>query len=116
MREFRARKKENTTFTRWISSPWVLLVLLIALFVLFRGTWRVYANYAESKRELDRIQTDYDRALKRDKELNANIRKFQSPEGYDYEIRKRLDVSMPDEHVIQIIDTSENVPANEARE
>lgn len=115
MREFRARKKQNTTFARWMSSPWILLLLLLVLFVLFRGTWRVYANYAESKRELDRIQTDYEKALKRDIELNTNIRKFQSAEGYDYEIRKRLDVSKPDENVIQIIDTSENGPANEAR-
>lgn len=98
-----------------MSSPWILLLLLLVLFVLFRGTWRVYANYAESKRELDRIQTDYEKALKRDIELNTNIRKFQSAEGYDYEIRKRLDVSKPDENVIQIIDTSENGPANEAR-
>ncbi len=116
MREFRARKKENTTFTRWTSSPWVLLLLLVALFVLFRGTWRVYANYAESKRELDRIQNDFDSAKKRDAELDSNIRKFQSTEGYDYEIRKRLDVSKPDEHVIQIIDTSENGHSNEARQ
>lgn len=115
MREFRARKKENTTFSRWMSSPWVLLLLLIALFVLLRGTWRVYANYAESRKELKRLETDLDRVEKRDAELNTNIRKFQSPEGYDYEIRKRLDVSKPDEHVIQIIDTSENGPGNEAR-
>ncbi|MEN9604953.1 MAG: hypothetical protein RJB39_638 [Candidatus Parcubacteria bacterium] len=98
-----------------MSSPWVLLVLLIALFLLCKGTWRVYANYADSKRELERLQTDLDQSRKRDAELDANIRKFQSPEGNDYEIRKRLDVAMPDEKVIQIIDTSENGRAEDAR-
>ncbi len=115
MREFRARKKEQTTFARLMASPWVLLVLLLVLLVLFRGTWRVYVNYSQSKAELERMQDEYGHLRTRDQELDANIRKFQSQEGYDYEIRKRLDVSLPDEHVIQIINTSENGHANESR-
>jgi cell division protein FtsB len=116
VREFRARKKEQTTFARLMASPWVLLALLLVILVLFRGTWRVYMNYSQSKAELERVQEEYDRIQKRDRELDANIRKFKSQEGYDYEIRKRLDVSKPDEHVIQIINTPENGPANESRQ
>lgn len=61
------------------------------------------------------MQKDLEKIKKRDIELDSKIQHFDSPEGKDIEIRKRLDVSAPGEQVIHIIDTSENSPKDSAR-
>ena len=115
MREFRARKKQNGTFSRLMASPIFLIVVLILCIACFRGIWRVYDNYSEAKKELAQIKEQLERTKKRNIELDTDMKKLNSAEGSDYEIRKRLDVSNPGEHVIHIINTPENSQTNQAR-
>ena len=61
------------------------------------------------------MQKDFEKIQKRDIELDRKMQRFNSVEGKDMEIRKRLDVSAPGEQVIHIIDTSENSPKDSAR-
>lgn len=102
-----------------MSSPLVLIILFILFIFLGRGTWRVYGNYAEAKRELKQIETELKQLKDREKELDITQDRIGSEEGNDYEIRKRLEVAMPDERVIHIIQpassTLENITSNDAR-
>lgn len=108
MREFQARQSRNAILARVGRSRLFLAVLCIALFFIIRGTIRVYGNYANASRDLEKVRTDIDALEKRNSELDQRLEHLQTEEGRDYEIRKKLDVVRPGERVIQIIDTPEN--------
>ena len=104
MREFQAQKKQQASFNKVLNSKWTLVVLVIVIIFLIKGNIRIFKNYFHVK---DKYQEDlqFQESLKtREIQLNKDIHRLETTEGMDYEIRKKLDVSAPDERVIKIID------------
>ncbi len=104
MREFQAQKKQQASFNRVLNSKWSLFVLAILIIFLIKGNIRVFKNYFHVK---DKYQKDlqFQESLKaREIQLDKDIHRLETDSGMDYEIRKKLDVSSPDERVIKIID------------
>lgn len=104
MREFHAIKKQQANWKKTIHSKWFLLFLCICIFFISRGLFRVYSKYKSIKNDYQSLKLDVDNLEKREKELDTYIKRIDSDEGKDYEIRKKLDVSKPKEKTLYIID------------
>ncbi len=104
MREFQAQKKQQASFDRVLNSKWSLVVLLIILIFLVKGNIRIFKNYFHVKDKYEQDLKSYEELKNREAQLNKDIDRLKTDQGLDYEIRKKLDVSTPDEKVIKIID------------
>lgn len=104
MREFQARKKQQASINRILSSKWTLLVALIVIIILIRGNIRIFKNYFYVKDKYNQDIESYQSLKNREAQLNKDIDRLKTDQGLDYEIRKKLDVSKDDEKVIKIID------------
>ncbi len=104
MREFQAQKKQQASFNRILNSKWSLVVLLILLILFVRGNIRIFKNYFHVKDKYEQDIQFYESLKAREAQLNKDMDRLKTEEGMDYEIRKKLDVSSPDEKVIKIID------------
>jgi cell division protein FtsB len=104
MREFQARKKQQASINRILSSKWTLIIALIVIAILIRGNIRIFKNYFHVKDKYNQDIEFYQSLKNREVELNKDIDRLETDQGIDYEIRKKLDVSKDDEKVIKIID------------
>lgn len=104
MREFQARKKQQASINRILSSRWTLFIAFIIILFLIRGNFRVFKNYLHVKDKYNQDVELYENLKNRENELNKDIDRLKTDQGLDYEIRKKLDVSKEDERVIKIID------------
>ena len=86
-------------------SPWFLSFLCVCIFFLTRGLFRIYRTYTHIHHDYVELQSNIDTLQKRNTELNTQIQRIESPEGKDYEIRKKLDVAKPGEKTLYIVDT-----------
>lgn len=105
MREFQAIQKKHAFWKKIIHSPWFLLFMCMCIFFLSKGLLRIYGKYKTIHSEYTILQSDVETLQKRDAELDTYIKRIDSPEGKDYEIRKKLDVAKPGEKTLYIIDT-----------
>ncbi len=105
MREFHAIQKQHDTWKKIIHSKLFLLFLLICIFFISRGLLRIYGKYATIRNDYDELQADVHDLQKRDAELDTYIKRIDSEDGRDYEIRKKLDVAKPGEKTLYIINT-----------
>lgn len=104
MREFQARKKQQDSVNRILSSRWSLFIAVIILIFLIRGNIRIFKNYFHVKEKYNEDLKFYESLKSREIQLNKDIERLKTEQGLDYEIRKKLDVSKDDEKVIKIID------------
>lgn len=104
MREFQARKKQQASINRILSSRWTLIIALIIVVMLVKGNIRIFKNYFHVKSKYNQDTELYESLKKREVQLNKDIERLKTDQGLDYEIRKKLDVSKDDEKVIKIID------------
>ena len=105
MREFHEIQKQHDTWQKIINSKWFLLFLGICIFFLTRGVIRIYSKYRVIQHDYSELQTDVQALQHRDAELDTYIKRIDSEEGKDYEIRKKLDVAKPGEKTLYIVDT-----------
>lgn len=104
MREFQARKKQQAEINRVLGSKWFLIFMLIIIIFLIRGNVRIFRNYFKVQDKYHKDLKSLEDLRQRDEKLNHDLDRINTEAGLDYEIRKKLDVSAPDEKVIKIID------------
>lgn len=104
MREFQAQKQQQASFNRIVNSKWSLVILIIMLILLVKGNMRIFQNYFHVKGKYSQDILFHESLKAREAQLNKDIDRLNTDQGLDYEIRKKLDVSSPDEKVIKIID------------
>jgi cell division protein FtsB len=104
MREFQEQKKQQASINRIFNSKWFFLILLIILFFLIKGNIRIIKNYFYVKDKNDKEVKVYEDLKAREIQLNKDIERLKTEQGLDYEIRKKLDVSLENEKIIKIID------------
>jgi cell division protein FtsB len=104
MREFQEHKKQQASINRTLSSKWVFVILIIILFFLIRGNIRIIKNYFYVKEKNGKELKTFEDLKTREIQLNKDIERLKTDQGLDYEIRKKLDVSLENEKIIKIID------------
>lgn len=105
MREFQAIQKKQAFWRKIMRSPWFLIFLCICIFFLSKGLFRIYSKYKLIQREYTDLQSEVNVLQNRNIELDKHMKRIESPEGKDYEIRKKLDVAKPGEKTLYIVDT-----------
>lgn len=105
MREFQAIQKQHANWKRIIHSKWFLLFLLVCIFFLLRGFLRIYGKYRVVHEDYTTLQAEVEHLQKRQIELDTHIKRIESEEGKDFEIRQKFDVVKPGEKTLYIIDT-----------
>lgn len=105
MREFQAIQKKHEHWQKITHSPWFVLFLCVCIFFLSKGLFRVYGTYIKVDQDYKKLQSDVTTLEERNTELDVSIQRLESPEGKDYEIRKKLDVAKPGEKTLYIVDT-----------
>lgn len=104
MREFQDRQKQQNNLKRIMNSWWFLIILLIIFGFFIRGNIRIYRNYFQVKNKYNDDLKEYNDLENRSLQLDKDIKRLNTDDGLDYEIRKKLDVSKTDEKIIKIID------------
>lgn len=99
--------KKKQVKRRIYSKP-VLIVLLILLFFVAKAVWNAYekasiarANVVTAQRELDELEIRYT-------EVEQDLKRFDTEEGIEAEIRSTYGLAREGEQVIIIVDEEEN--------
>ncbi len=108
MREFQEKKRHR----RILFSPLTVILLLFLIAFFSRAVWNVYqkaqlsaANAAAAYNELNKLQN-------RKKVLDTEVKRLQTNEGVEEEIRAKYSVAKPGEQIVVILnDKATETPA-----
>jgi cell division protein FtsB len=100
MREFQEKKR----FRKILYSKGTVLGLCILILFFGHATWNVYKKQAESAANALQAQNALQKLEERQKVLDAELKKLNSEEGIEEEIRSKFGVSKPGEQILIIIE------------
>lgn len=115
MRDFQDRQNFRAIFY----SRWFLAVLIIALLIMGKATWRVWQKERESRALLSEINREVEGLKERQAVLSDSIEGLSTPQGEEAEIRETFRVARPGEKLVIIVDnsssTDESVSGNNSQ-
>ena len=100
MRELERRQK----FKKRIYSFPSLIILVILLAFLIKGTWSIMNKKLESEQYVKNLKLESQQLEERQKNLEEDINYLKTEEGIDEEIKERFNVSKAGEKVVIIVD------------
>lgn len=96
---------EKRRIKKLVYSKVTLIVLIIILLLLARGTWDVYKKAEYANENKNRATEELTTLREREAFLQEELRDLQSARGREAELRKRFDVGREGEHLIVLVDT-----------
>ncbi len=100
MRELQQRQKVKR---RMYSVP-ALLVLVLFILLMIRGTWNVWNKRQDSINHVQELEAQSLELKERQKDLEEDIGYLKTEEGIDEEIKERFNVAKTGERVVIIVD------------
>src|SRR3989344_2449527 len=88
----------------------IFCLLLILLAVLGNSTRKVYNKKAETEKALLRMQEETLELEDRKEILEANLKRIQTDEGMEFEIRKKFNVARAGEGIAIIVEEKSTSP------
>lgn len=90
----------------------------LALTLIFAGfsAFQVYIKSRSAVIKNDKVKKDLADLEKRKKELEERIARLETPAGLEEELRKKFNVSKPDENVLVIVEKGEEKGKIEEKE
>src|SRR3989344_334250 len=101
MREFERKRSMRVV----LSSPLILILLGIILFLTARGAWNIYLKDRASNTELRLAEERLARLQSRQTTLISATQKFSTESGIESEIRDRFQMAKPGEREIVIVES-----------
>jgi cell division protein FtsB len=102
------RLKKNQSATkpkvRKLYSKPVLLLLIVAIILLARGTWHVYQKEQESRKNVAMVNEELQNLMKRKAMLQSETEKLATQEGIEAALREKYQVSKQGESVLVVVD------------
>ena len=89
---------------RTLYSKPVLVILLIVIVLLVRGTWGVYQKEQESRKNVAVVQSELSALKERQAVLHKETSKLATPEGVEAALREKYQVSKSGESVLVVVD------------
>ena len=89
---------------RKLYSKPVLILLIIIIVLLAKGTWGVYQKVQESSKNAALVKIELANLEKRKELLEKETQKLKSQEGIEEAIRKKFQVSKEGERVLVVVD------------
>ncbi|MEK7569255.1 MAG: septum formation initiator family protein [Patescibacteria group bacterium] len=112
---FQERKKLRKILYSKVS----LAVLLVILFAVGQGLWRIQEKVSVARAERDLAARSFADLQSRTEELQASLARLKSDSGIEEEVRQKFTVARPGEEVVVVVDESakkgKNGEATEAR-
>ena len=105
MREFQDKERRR----RKLYSKASLIILILVIVFVAKGTWSVYLKAKESKRNSELTQKELDTLQVRHDFLQTEINELNTPEGKEKEIRQDFQVSKDGEQIAVIIESTSTV-------
>ncbi|MDO8620640.1 MAG: hypothetical protein Q7R64_04835 [bacterium] len=112
MKDFQRKRKIRKT----LYSRWVLIGVFILLMVISKATLGLYAKERESRKNLDRVESDLSALTLREEKLRTDIARLQTSEGIDAEIREQFQVAKPGERMVVLIGDEKTVSDEPVKE
>ena len=103
MKEFQ-HNNELGPVSRKRYSKWIILLLLIAVFIVFRGLIGLYYRESTSGEEMGLVEAKKAELEKRYTDLSGKVNDLNTNEGLEREIRSKFDVVKPGETVLLVVD------------
>lgn len=100
MREFQERKK----LRKILYSKKILILLSIILVLLIYSTAKIYFKSRNALSKSEEARQELAELEQRKAELEKEIFRLQTPIGEEEEIRRKFNVSRPDEKMVVIVD------------
>lgn len=110
MREFSQKRK---MWKKIYSIP-VLILLLVVLFFVLKGTWIIFMKSSYSHKQKIAVEAELIALQERKNSIEKKIQRLNTETGVEEEIRSKYDVAKEGEKLIVIVDEEEkNVDTNE---
>ncbi|MFH1454891.1 MAG: septum formation initiator family protein [bacterium] len=103
--------QQKRQFKKIIYSKITLLILLITIIIVGRGTYNIYEKSRLSVNNFAAVESDYKSLKARKDMLESEINRLKTDNGIEEEIRSKFNVAKPGETVVTIINSS-NTPTN----
>lgn len=100
MREYQRKKK----IRQILYSRAALAALLLLIALLSRATWGVYEKERESRKYLERAETELAALAARENLLQDDITRLKTREGIETEIREQFQVAKPGERMVVLVE------------
>ncbi|MBU6370583.1 hypothetical protein KGQ74_00690 [Patescibacteria group bacterium] len=95
--------QEKRKVRKVIYSRLTLFVLLVAVILLARATYRIYATEEVSATDYASVLAEYDGLKQRQAVLGSEVSRLGTPVGQDEEIRDKFSVAKPGEAVVVVV-------------
>ncbi len=89
-----------------------LLVLLVALVFVARGTYQVYQKAHIARTEQKEVEKSFEELALHASELEQSVERLKGEQGIEWEIRQKFTVARPGEEVVVIVDESNKKSKN----
>ena len=99
---FQERKKLRKILYSKVS----LAVLLVILFAVGQGLWRIQEKVTIARAERDLAARSFADLQSRTEELQASLARLKSDSGIEEEVRQKFTVARPGEEVVVVVDES----------
>jgi cell division protein FtsB len=107
IKQFKSRRKAKRLFY----SPATIVVLIIVLVILARGTWSIYEKYRLSSDRLDQAKGQLSALKNQEGQLSQSIAKLSTASGTEAVMRTNFRIVKPGESLAVIVDTATTAPA-----
>lgn len=97
--EWRSAPKKRS-FKRFLYSPLGMILLILLVGLLARGTWGVYTKEKETRETTERLTLELEALKSREATLRAEVDRLSTKEGVEVEIRKKFGVVAPGEKMV----------------
>ncbi len=99
MREYQRKRR----IRKILYSRGALAVAFILLLLIGKATWGLYIKERESRKNLDRVEAELSALTARERKLQEDIARLQTPEGLESEIREQFQVAKPGEQMVVLV-------------
>ena len=100
MLEYQSKQK----WKKKLYSRPVFFLLILLTIVTLRGAWNLYAKQSESEKNLIEVRRQVEELRNREAELVDGIRRLETPDGVEEEIRKKFSVVREGERMVVLVD------------
>ncbi len=101
--------QEKRRLKKILYSPFILVILIIILILMFRAVWGIYIKNDFTKHNLDRVNDDYYNLKQREEKLIDEISFLKTTDGQEEELREKYGVAKPNEEVIIIVNQNQKL-------
>ncbi len=108
MKEFQDKRKTE----RRLYSKFTIVVLVIILLFLIKGTWDIYQKDRQSLNDLAISNKELADLQSRNDYLSGQVAKLETTSGQEEEIRQKFQVAKPGENVIIIVPSASGTVAS----